>query len=321
MTDTPPTLSWTPQVVLDCRRMSAADDSRSLIRRGRIATRFRYLWFVLRHPRSLALLPKGTRAVANDISRRLVEKYAQHPSTCAEVAGLKLYLNPSDKGLISYAIAAGSLEVPLVELVRRVIRPGDIVLDVGANVGYYTLLSAALAGPTGSVFAFEPHPVNFGLLARSVQENHLNWVTPEPLVVSDRSGIQTLYVSEDPSFTGQHSITRRVGTTELACRSTSLDEYASGHGITRIRFLKVDVEGAEPIVLDGAQTKIGDGAVDYIAFEWNPEAWASRTELLKTLFSKYLVYPIFQGGIGPLSISLPAIPDTATNLFLIRKGS
>jgi precorrin-6B methylase 2 len=85
--------------------------------------------------------------------------------------------------------ALGRAYEPMTTLAfHTLVQPGDRVVDVGAHVGYFTLLAARLCGPNGRVFAFEPHPDNFRLLERNIRENGAENVTAVRKAVADRAG-------------------------------------------------------------------------------------------------------------------------------------
>lgn len=161
-----------------------------------------------------------------------------------------LFLNRDDPA-ISAALAMGAYERRETELFRRLVRPGMTVLDVGANLGLYTVIAARLAGPSGRVVAFEPSAENAALLRRNVEGNGLAWVVCERIALSDREGEVRLHVSAENK--GEHTILPGV-IEEAAAETvptTTLDRYLEGHGIGRVDLVKIDIQGAEPIVLDG----------------------------------------------------------------------
>jgi FkbM family methyltransferase len=141
-------------------------------------------------------------------------------------------------------ILLGSYEPEQTRLFAETIRPGDTVLDVGAHVGYYTVLSAVLAGPTGTVWSFEPNPRNAAFLRRHVEINGLRQARVEQAAVSDAEG------------TARFDFGTGSGTGHLAdagaieVRTLRLDDFCAAHAIVP-RVVKIDVEGAEAAVLEG----------------------------------------------------------------------
>jgi FkbM family methyltransferase len=131
-------------------------------------------------------------------------------------------------------------------ILLRCIEPGYRVVDVGANVGYYTLLFSRLVGKTGKVWAFEPEPANYKLLCASVLINDCTNVVCECKAVAERIGTQSLYLS---SFNlGDHRLYPSSGRTACEVETTTLDEYIADQPLD---FIKIDTQGSEPRILTG----------------------------------------------------------------------
>ena len=111
-----------------------------------------------------------------------------------EVFGHKMLL---DRNNMTDVILHGVHDPTETALVRKEIKRGDVVLDVGANVGYYTLIFAECVGETGKVFAFEPDPTNFALLKKNIEANGVKNVVLVQKAVSDTTGITRLHLSEE----------------------------------------------------------------------------------------------------------------------------
>jgi len=129
----------------------------------------------------------------------------------------------------------------------RTVKSGDVIYDVGANVGFYTLLASTLTGPTGKVYAFEPLPRNLELLKRHVQLNQLNNVEIFDGAVSDKSGTARFSTGDIPEMTHLSA----DGQIEVC--TYQLDDLLASGKILPPRVMKVDVEGAEADVLAGAR--------------------------------------------------------------------
>ena len=134
------------------------------------------------------------------------------------------------------------------------VRDGDVMLDVGANIGWYSLVLDRIAGETrADIYAFEPDPENFALLGENRALNAAQRVHPVQLGVSDRAGTFELHLFGG-SNRGRHSMLpiHEGGTIEI--RTTTLDEFWSQEelGDRTPRFLKMDIEGFELAALRGA---------------------------------------------------------------------
>jgi FkbM family methyltransferase len=141
----------------------------------------------------------------------------------------------------------GSYEMEKCRRFAEAVPPGGVVFDLGANVGYYTLISAVRAGPRGRVFAFEPLPRNLEFLRRHLALNRIGNAAVVEAAVSDRSG--TVRFEEDAS-TSKGRIGEAGG---LEVRSVALDDWVVREGHPAPDLLKIDIEGAEFLALHGAR--------------------------------------------------------------------
>lgn len=143
----------------------------------------------------------------------------------------------------------GAWERKSARLMAEHLHPGGVALDVGANIGIFTVLMAERVGSTGRVHAFEPDPRNFALLAENIERNSLG-ASASQVAVSDSSGTIGLAPEEDAAFTHLAGPMAPGGPAVLEVPMTSIDEYAIE--MERLDLVKVDVEGGESAVLSGA---------------------------------------------------------------------
>src|SRR5688572_19030398 len=152
---------------------------------------------------------------------------------------------------------------------RTRVGAGMRVIDVGANVGYYTVLLASLVGPSGRVIACEPDPDNAALLRRSVAENGFSHVAIVEAAVTGAGGRATLY--QDASWHGVHSLARantvnpgdgRVDVVTVTLDALMEDAHAG------IDFVKMDAQGAESDILRGAARLLGQGHARLLIEVW-----------------------------------------------------
>lgn len=150
---------------------------------------------------------------------------------------------------ITSALTLGIYEPLETEIVKREIKKGDIVLDLGANIGYYTLLLARLVGEEGKVFAFEPDPTNFSWLEKNVEMNGYKNVVLIPKAVSNKTGKIRLYLSQRNR--ADHRIyDSQDGRQSIEIETVRLDDYFKDYG-GKIDFIKMDIQGAEGEALQG----------------------------------------------------------------------
>jgi FkbM family methyltransferase len=168
--------------------------------------------------------------------------------------GVRLFLDLSDH-VIGMNILRGGYEREEAALARRLLKPGDVAIDVGAHIGFFAMQMAAAVGPGGCVYAFEPFDANADLLEQSIVENGFNdRVRFRRAAVGAVTGTATLTFPVETLNSGGAYLLRD-GTAPLAGNLTravpvvALDRL----DIRRpVRFLKMDVEGAEPQVVRGA---------------------------------------------------------------------
>lgn len=141
----------------------------------------------------------------------------------------------------------GTYEPIQSDAFRRLIRPGSVVFDVGAHVGYYAVLSSLLTGPGGQVIAFEPVPANLKYLRRHLRLNGCDNVRVLTNCVGEGSSIAKF---DDSHGTGVGHLSAS-GTLDVQVRS--LDEMIESAELPIPQFIKIDVEGAELLVLRGAE--------------------------------------------------------------------
>ena len=163
-----------------------------------------------------------------------------------EIDGHKLFLDKLDSLEL---FLHGSYEEFETETVKKIIKKGDIVLDVGANIGYYTLIFAKLVGKDGMVFAFEPEPTNFDLLKKSVTINGYKNVILIRKALSDRTGKTKLFLSE--VNLGDHMIMdTKENRNSIEIDTITGEDYFRDLN-KKINFIKMDIQGAEIDALRG----------------------------------------------------------------------
>lgn len=161
-----------------------------------------------------------------------------------------LYLDQDDPVITAGLVAVGEWEPGETALLGAHLRPGMTVLDIGAHVGYYTVLAGRLVGPRGLVVAFEPSPRNFELLLANVWRNGLTNVVCLPWAASDRSGFASLHLAR--ANTGDHRIYPLDEPREtVPVRAAALDDVATLK--PPVDVVKIDVQGAEEAVVRGAE--------------------------------------------------------------------
>lgn len=196
-----------------------------------------------------------------------------------EFDGIRMALDLRE--YVQRRIYYGAYEVAEASFVRRLVRERDVIVDVGANVGYFTLQAAAAAGRHGRVHAFEPVPPNAAALEDNIRLNGFSQVTVNRVAVADRAGTMTLGLrtdEEEASGIGAGGTSGHYseGGPRLSAIApvTTLDAYLADAGVEHVRLVKIDVEGAEPRVLSGLATTFSHRPPDAVMVEINEEALA-----------------------------------------------
>jgi len=138
-----------------------------------------------------------------------------------------------------------------LDFLARFVRPGNIVFDIGANIGVYTLVFAKTAGNSGKVFSFEPVSSNFNLLSKNMELNQITNAELHNLALSDHVGVSEIFLNSQSGLSS--FITTEYGTvfgTEKV-RHTTLDKFVEKQNLHKLDFIKIDAEGWEEYILKG----------------------------------------------------------------------
>ena len=196
-----------------------------------------------------------------------------------DVHGIRFVLYPFDRPNVLNLVKRAD-DAAEFKMIPKLVETGDTAIDVGANVGLYSVLLSRLCGPTGRVWAFEPVLDTYWRLRETLALNRCENVIPVESAISERSGKIALNLFE-PQFSEWNSPGVRAkkdknGKLVSRCASAevsaySLDEFCEQRGIGKIKFLKVDVEGFELSVFRGAERLLSERRIRYICFEIAPE--------------------------------------------------
>lgn len=190
----------------------------------------------------------GANAAYRLISRRL---FPTEP-VMVEVDGLRMFVKANDS-VGAALLVNGSWEEYESQLFTEFIKPGMVVVDCGANVGFHTLLAARGVGDSGKVVAFEPDPINFGLLNRNVEANGFSGrVILINAALSDHAGSAQLF--SDSGNSGNHSLDSsnvHLGEGSVTVPLVRLSDALVAKGIDKVDVMKMDVQGSEGLLLSG----------------------------------------------------------------------
>jgi FkbM family methyltransferase len=198
----------------------------------------------------------GSRGLPWQIARRRIF-FPTIPVWVEVEPRMAMLLDPNDL-VQSYIMAYGAWEPETWNAMSKHLGSGGVFVDVGAHIGYYTLKAAQVVGSQGRVLAIEPNPDTLPILRENVAANHDAMVTVEPVACSDSDTTLELF-SAAGANSGESSLSRKNAEQAGALKASyhvparRLDAIIQACGVLRLDLLKIDVEGAELLVLKGAQ--------------------------------------------------------------------
>ena len=160
-------------------------------------------------------------------------------------------------------------EYAATELLNAALQPGMCFFDVGANIGYYSMIAAARCS---SVYAFEPVPKLFDALQANIALNPGLHILPQPMALASYTRSTTFYVVNHPSNSGLSSLNQSPGADAITTQAKALDDFVVEQKVEHIDLMKVDVEGAEDQVFQGGAGVLASDAAPDIIFECHPGA-------------------------------------------------
>jgi len=224
-----------------------------------------------------------------------------------EGVDLRLRLPPAWRGVAKLLYAFREDYEPELAFLRRYLRPGMVVADVGACYGIYTLLAARLVEPGGQVLAFEPAATSFRRLAANVKRNGLANVRLFRMAAWDGCGSAPLFHASDP---GRNSLDRARGDGSgwEMVRLGRLDDVLEECDAGRLDLLKLDVEGSEPEALRGAARSLRN---------WRPVVIFEENSPVAADFLRTLGYELYRADEeGRLR---PALAQAGGNLVAVAR--
>lgn len=243
--------------------------------------------------------------------------------------GHKIYIDKKD-AIISEVLLSEKIWEPYETVVfTDNIKKGDVVLDIGAHIGYYTLLAAHLVGNKGKVYAFEPDPENFELLKKNVTINGYSNVILVNMALSDKTGDSLLFLNDENR--GDHRI-YDSGDNRQSVQITTvrLDDYFKDKKVS-IDFIKMDIQGSEAKAMKGATKLLKRNKTLKLITEFMPKAIAqsgtSPREYLKLLqkngFKFYRLdeekEALVLSTLSKFLVAYPSKEGFLTNILCLRK--
>jgi len=170
---------------------------------------------------------------------------------------LIIYFLQDDRYVGNVIASTGNYEAYETSIILNNIKKGNIVVDIGANIGFHTILFADKVGPQGKVYAFEPDPVSYEILLKNIRVNNLKNVIAKPLAISNKKILLNLYKSKT-NYGDNRVYASDIFGEKLKINADSLDNLFNNFfdKSQRISLLKIDTQGFEPFVIQGAKKLI-----------------------------------------------------------------
>ena len=194
----------------------------------------------------------------------------------------------------SYVFHFGVWEPEISHLISQILKPGDVFVDIGANVGYDTLLGSSLVGSLGQVVAIEASPTTFAELKRNIALNKSANIRAVNVAVSDRVGTLDLFDISARNCGAATTVARRGGKLIASVDALPLAQILTPTEMRGVRLVKIDVEGAEPMILNNILDNIEafPASMDLIV-EFSPDdAEASSRVFSRMTQAGYYAYAV-----------------------------
>ena len=274
--------------------------------------------WVLPHPKML-FETKNLQVADNTCRRMAFSTYIGDDTVlCRTLARYKMFVSTHDAGLAPHLMIDGYWELWTSQVMSEVVQPGMVCIDAGANIGYYTVLMADLAGPDGQVVAFEPMPATRAYLQRNVAINGFDATTKIiAAALGSAPGEVTLYM---PPGEPKNALICDTCPDPSWEKSTASLMRIDDLDLPRVDFIKIDVEGAEIEVWRGMQETVERNPNLQIMMEVNCARYPDRAaEFIASIEAKYPLQQIeFSGAHRPTSAEeVIGAPDDVM-LFLRR---
>lgn len=278
---------------------------------------------------SVRNLSRQGRGAAEAAIRELAQTayLGESLSLCRVLGRYKFFVDTNDYGLAPHLMLDGFWEMWITEVIVSLVRPGMVVADIGANLGYFTMLMADLVGTQGRVHAFEPNPRMMELLSRNVSINGLwSQTMVHPTALGDENGREAMLVMPHGEPKNSYTIGASqvpapdaLAGPEIHVPSTRLDSEVDWQAI---EFAKIDVEGAEQMVWAGMRGLLDGGRLKNVLLEFCSKRYADPAGFLYDLIAPGFALARVDPYLGIVGMSeaevLAADPNEDIMLMLRR---
>ena len=224
-------------------------------------------------------------------------------------------------------LAAGLYETDVTNLFRAIVKEGMVVTDLGACIGYHTLLASRLVGPSGRVYAFEPNPRAYSYLLRNIEANGCGNVLAVQKAASDKTGAASLV--RDPESYDRDWVSASSGNADrIGVETITLDAFFTQEGWPSVGLVKMDIEGSEKAALEGMRELSQRNPHMQVIMEFNLDTLRRAGATPNALFAVLLELGFHNGHIieqgmkpFPVAQAVEALPKTGAiyNLLLLKE--
>ena len=250
-----------------------------------------------------------------DLLGRVTNSWKGGHGTFSLATGETVTIDLGDR--IQRLMWGGAYEPQVKRCFASLLRPGDTLVDVGAHIGFFSMIAASLVGSSGKVYAFEPNSALFQTLLSNAAQ--FPWIVASLRAVCDKSGTVAFSNPQQAGESGWGKLAsvRNEGNVELV-EGVSLDEWSESLRFPAIRLIKIDAEGSEPFILEGARRVIAN-ARPYLIIELNSallrEVGRTRDSVTNSLREQG--YRIFGIGFDGLDESGGSIDSLFTEILCV----
>lgn len=209
----------------------------------------------------------------------------------------KMFVDTTDSSLVPHLVMDGFWETPVTQSLVRLVKPGDVCVDVGAHLGYFSVLMSALSGEEGKTLAVEPNMNIAAMLRRTAAINHPGFAVWEGALTN---ATKELEIHIPISKTGDSSLLVRADSGEEGfihqkVLATTMDQLLASLDIGKVNVIKIDAEGAEPFIFEGMAEVMKGNSDLRIVMEFSPYLYQDPDEFSAYLLGRFDVYKIGSG--------------------------
>ena len=208
------------------------------------------------------------------------------PVACSVLGNRWLIVDPSQDAYQRHLFLSGEYEPGTLNLMREVLRPGDVFVDAGANLGLMTIHAAALVGNEGAVVAFEPSPQICQILRQNVSLNACTNVEVHEVALGERSGNATFYARPEINSASGTLIASPDSQAQTQVPVRTLTESLDARHRNRLRLIKIDVEGYELPVLRGSRGLLTESPQPILCVEFGEDSQENSQQAAHVEFMK-----------------------------------